>query len=42
MPTTWAVEPSQRLAGARVVLVSLADDLTCVGLRTIAAVLQRQ
>jgi len=30
------------LAGARVLLVSLADDLTCVGLRTLAAVLRAQ
>ena len=33
---------AQRLAGARVVLISLAEDITCVGLRGLARVLESQ
>ncbi len=34
--------PRQDLVGARIVLASLADSVTCIGLRTLAAVLERQ
>lgn len=36
------LRPFRDLAGARVVFVSLADDVTCVGLRTLAALVERQ